>query len=78
MSDMPENSISELEQRLARSRPVPHPAFRGRLRRHLFSDQGVVSRPAGLRRLIAGYATSGALLLLVAAVGLAGIGPLSA
>jgi hypothetical protein len=69
---------SDLEARLERARPVPHPAFRGELRRSLLAREEDTARPPALRRLIAGYAASGALLLLVGAAGLAGLGPLAA
>ena len=67
----------DVEQTLQRSRPVPHPAFRGELRRRLM-DRPPAGKPVGLRGLIVAYGGSGALLLLVAAAGVAGIGPLAA
>jgi hypothetical protein len=68
----------DIERRLELERPVPRPLFRGELRRSLMS--AARTRPEPPRRLrlaIAGYAASGALLLAIAAVGLAGAGPLS-
>lgn len=70
-------------ERLERNRPYPSPAFRGELRRSLLADRTPRARaratgPASVRRLIAIYAGSGAALLLVAAVGVAGAGPLGA
>ena len=69
--------LEQLESRLRAERPVPAPGFRGELRRHLL---GQAERPAPgrLRILIAAYGGSGALLLVVAAAGVAGAGPLSA
>jgi hypothetical protein len=77
MTDPSDSHPDALEERLRRDRPVPHPGFRGALRRQLVG-RPAASRPAGLRRLIAGYAVSASLLLTVAAVGLAGVGPLAA
>lgn len=66
-----------LESRLQAERPVPAPGFRGELRRHLLS-QAQRPAPARLRVLIAAYGGTGALLLVVAAIGVAGSGPLAA
>jgi hypothetical protein len=66
-----------LASRLTEHRPVPRPGLRSAIRSRL--SGGV--RPAPRSRiaaLIFGYATSGALLLAVAAIGLAGIGPFAA
>lgn len=59
-------------QRLQAERPVPRPAFRGDLRRRLIHD----APPRALRARIAALAVSGAVLLLVAAMGALGAGPL--
>lgn len=68
-----------LATRLESERPVPHPAFRGELRRHLLAlADRRRSAPARLRLAITAYAGSGAALLAVAAAGLAGIGPFAA
>lgn len=77
MSDPHDRDTHEIEQMLQASRPVPHPGFRGELKRRLLAAGGL-ARPPRIRRLILAYAGSGALLLLVAAAGLAGAGPLSA
>lgn len=69
--------LDRMAARLAAGRPVPAPGFRGELRRRLMSTAGGVP-PRRLRRLIAAYATSGAVLLVVVAVGVAGVGPLAA
>jgi hypothetical protein len=71
------DGMTELEHRLEAERPVPSAAFRGELRRHLV-QRARQSRPARLRLLIAAYGGAGATLLLVAAVGVTGIGPLAA
>ena len=70
--------LAELEVRLEVERPVPRAAFRGELRRRL-AAQGA-SRPVTrrLRLLIAACAGSGAVLLAIAAVGVAGVGPFAA
>ena len=66
-------------QRLESERPVPSAAFRGELGRRLTSEaQERQAEPPGLLLLIAAYAGSGAVLLVIAVIGLAGVGPLSA
>jgi hypothetical protein len=75
--DEQETNPIDLEERLYRSRPVPSAAFRGALRRQLIAD-APPGRPALARRLVAAYAASGFALLLIAAVGVAGAGPLAA
>jgi hypothetical protein len=74
---MNETHDSELEERLRAQRPVPAPAFRGELRRRLMT-RGERPAPGGIRLLIAAYGGAGAVLLAVAAIGVAGAGPLSA
>jgi hypothetical protein len=69
----------EIAERLRAERPVPSAAFRGELRRRvLLADRRRPVRPRRLRLLVTAYAGSGALLLAIAAIGLAGVGPLSA
>jgi hypothetical protein len=73
---LPEERAELLEtaRLLEDQRPIPRPAFRGQLARRLRT------RTTGaypVRRLIAAYAGSGFALLLVAAIGLAGLGPLA-
>lgn len=68
---------SEIERLLHDSRPVPRAAFRGELRRRLTATRRPPA-PKRLGLLIAGYAGSGSLLLAIAAIGLAGAGPLAA
>ncbi len=67
--------LLETARLLEEHRPVPRPAFRGQLARRLRTR---TSSPYPVRRLIAAYAGSGFALLLVAAIGLAGVGPLAA
>jgi hypothetical protein len=79
----PEDEVRVLQSvadRLADERPVPAAGYRARLRSSLLQQGGgaITSRPARLRVAILGYAGSGALLLVVAAVGLAGVGPFAA
>jgi hypothetical protein len=76
-SDAPPEFM-HLAERLGSERPIPSASFRGDLRRRLIAGGPVHGRPARLRALIAGYASAGVALLLVAAVSTAGIGPLGA
>jgi hypothetical protein len=72
-------NLERMAQRLEAERPVPHPAFRGELRRELLAtERSGKAPPARLRARITAYAGSGAAMLLIAAVGLAGIGPFGA
>jgi hypothetical protein len=78
--NLPEDGIEaaerDLADRLHLERPHPSPAFRGNLRRRLSISTGEeVTRRLSPIPLIAGYPTGGALLLLVAAAGVAGFGP---
>ena len=76
MSD-PDPALDEIARRLEAERRMPRPAFRGDLRRLLVASS---ERPLALgrvRRLVFAYAGSGFCLLAVAAVGLAGVGPLA-
>ena len=68
--------LKSIAQRLEADTPLPSPGFRGDLRRALLGSAQPLARPAGLRRLIALYGFSGALLLLAGAAGAAGVGPL--
>jgi hypothetical protein len=63
-----------LARRLQNARPVPAPAFRGRLGRQLAARPPRFA-PARLRLLIATYSTSGIALLVLGAVGASGHGP---
>jgi hypothetical protein len=73
---MPEEraELFETARLLEDQKPTPRPAFRGQLARRLRTR---MSSPYAVRRLIAAYAGSGFALLLVAAIGLAGVGPLA-
>jgi hypothetical protein len=66
--------LLETARLLERTRPVPRPAFRGRLARHLHTPPTGSER---VRLLIGAYAGSGLALLLLVAIGLAGAGPLA-
>lgn len=66
-----------LATRLTEQRPVPRPGMRSALRSRLLGGALPVPR-SRIAGLVFGYATSGALLLAVAAVGLVGIGPFAA
>jgi hypothetical protein len=72
------DELVRLAERLQRERPVPAAGFRGELGRRLLAGDMRRARPRRLRALITGYATAGTLLLLVAAVSVAGVGPLGA
>jgi hypothetical protein len=74
---MNETQDRELEERLRAQRPVPAPTFRGDLRRQLMA-RGQAPAPGRIRLLIAAYGGAGVVLLAVAAIGVAGGGPLSA
>jgi hypothetical protein len=74
--------IAETEAAAARliaERPLPRAAFRSQLRAGLIESGAdrPAWRPRRLRVLVWSYVSSGAGLLAVAAVGLAGLGPLS-
>lgn len=72
-------TTTELERRLLENRALPSAGFRSHLRTHLLAGLNTrTARPARLRLMIAAYAGSGFLLLLVAALGVAGAGPLAA
>ncbi|MDX6615644.1 MAG: hypothetical protein QOD60_735 [Solirubrobacterales bacterium] len=68
--------IDEFKDELLHERPRPTPAFRSEVRSSLLA--GAKNRPPQLRALIFSYAAAGALLLAVAAFGVAGAGPLAA
>jgi len=65
---MTPGELADLEQRLTDQRPLPSPGFRGRLGRRLAARRVPPPRPERLTTLIAGYATGGTVLLLVAAI----------
>lgn len=68
-----------LAERLERDRPIPATGFRGELRRRLLGRlQPGRATPARLRALVAAYGCSGFALFAIAALGVGGVGPLSA
>jgi hypothetical protein len=76
LGDVESHELGRVAELLERGRPTPHPSFRGSLRRSLLAPaRGEGARTAGFRVWVGGYATAGALCLLVAAVGIGGIGP---
>ncbi len=66
-------------ERLRLQRPVPAPGFRGELRRLLVAGEARRGHRLlgdfSVRARATGYLTAGLLLLAVAAVGVAGVGP---
>ena len=66
--------LLETARLLERERPVPRPAFRGKLTRRMRAHSTSRQR---LRLLIGAYAGSGLALLAVVAFGLGGVGPLA-
>jgi hypothetical protein len=80
MDDSQAEPLLNLAARLSSASPIPNPSFRGDLRRRLFRAPS--RRLSGLRlsrrtaqSLALTYVVSGAVLLAVAALGLAGSGP---
>ncbi len=72
-------ALAELADRMLRERSVPAPGYRGTSRRRLLADLGRQGPQLARPRLwVAGYGGAGAALLLVGAVGLAGVGPFGA
>ena len=72
-------ALLELADRLERERPIPDASFRGELRRGLLTRATSHSaRPNLLGALIGAYSGSGILLLAIAVLGVAGVGPLAA
>jgi hypothetical protein len=70
------DEIDPIIARLEAERPHPHGVFLGASRRALVAK--VSDRPRRIRLLVAAYGTSGLALLLVCAIGLAGVGPFAA
>jgi len=64
-----------LAEHLLSNRPVPAPSFRAALGRRLWRPRRRLERRR-VHALVAGYAVSGALLLLIAALSASGHGPL--
>jgi hypothetical protein len=81
LTDAERSRLTAMGERLERDRPLPRPAFRGDLRRSLMAARPGSRVAAGASRwrvLVATYSGLGAVLLAVAAVGLAGVGPFGA
>jgi hypothetical protein len=71
------DGLEHMAARLEAERPVPRAAFRGELRRSLLAGASRPQlAPPRLRLMVAALTGSGAVLLAIAAVGLAGVGPL--
>jgi hypothetical protein len=71
--------LVHLGKRLEAERPVPRAGFRAELRRRLLEAGSERALARGrLRLLITAYAGSGVVLLAIAALGVAGAGPLAA
>jgi hypothetical protein len=71
--------LAELARRLERERPLPRAGFRAELRTRLLRTAGEQALVRGRLRLrVAAYAGSGLILLAIAALGVAGAGPLAA
>jgi hypothetical protein len=73
------DALAAIAMRLQALRPVPAPAFRGRLRRSLLgsrrSGRREVGAPRSVRALATAYVAAGTFLVGLAGVGLAGAGP---
>ena len=71
--------LAEVAGRLERERPLPRAGFRAGLRARLLRTAGEQALVRGKLRLrVAAYASSGIILLAIAALGVAGAGPLAA
>jgi hypothetical protein len=71
--------LSDLARRLERERPSPRAGFRAGLRARLLRSAGERALVRGRLRLrVAAYASSGIILLAIAALGVVGAGPLAA
>lgn len=77
LGDGERRALARVAAYLEQERPVPAPSFRGDLGRRL-ADQRPARGIVFKRRLAIAYAASGGFLLLIAAAGLVGIGPLTA
>jgi hypothetical protein len=70
-----EHTDEQLERTHRAGRPSPSREFGAHLRERLTELESSSRRPARLWELVAAYLTSGALLLLLAALGASGGGP---
>lgn len=75
--DIPDDLVDQART-LEQERPVPRPAFRGALGRHLAVRAHHAGMLPGMRRGAAAYSASGLVLLGAALAGVVGIGPLAA
>jgi hypothetical protein len=73
--DEERRDLAGLGRQLAESRPVPRATFRSAVRSELLADSAGTAARSRIAALVLGYAGSGALLLVVAAAGLVGVGP---
>lgn len=71
----PEQFDDQVDARLRERRPAPSGRFTRRLRDRLLERDAQARRPARLWLLVFAYVCSGAVLLLLAALGAAGAGP---
>lgn len=80
-SELPDHEVAavlEVAELLRSQRPVPRAGFRSALRAQVAAPTATTRwRPAHLRLTIGAYLASGAALLAVAALGVAGVGPLA-
>lgn len=70
-------ATEEVDARLMAERPVPVASFRSELRRRLLGVADEAPERRRVRRLVAAYAFSGAALLAIVAISIAGAGPLA-
>jgi hypothetical protein len=73
--------IRDLEERLAKVRSDPRPAWRGALRRDLTATAArlrIAPRPDRLAQIVTIYAVVGFILLILVFLGLLGAGPFAA
>ncbi len=75
--ESPDGADELVGDRLQAGRPVPRAGFRAELHAHLLDLGLPVNRPARLWAWVAAGAASGTGLLVLAALGVAGAGPLA-
>lgn len=69
--------LNALLARLEHERPLPNPGFRGQLKRDLAISEAAASDLPLMRRLALSCGSLGTALLVLAAVGIVGVGPLA-
>lgn len=69
--------LDPIADRLTASRPVPAPALRSKIRARYSTEAGRTGPAQSARFQILAYGVTGLALIALAAVGLAGVGPLS-